>query len=84
MLELLAEVAVLEEEVVRLEEQVVLFRQDLYQEAVNISSSKKTMELSPKNNSKQAQSKLSVQKTGNRSATMKNPFLLYELGAIEL
>ncbi|KAA0064363.1 DUF547 domain-containing protein/Lzipper-MIP1 domain-containing protein [Cucumis melo var. makuwa] len=65
MLELLAEVAVLEEEVVRLEEQVVLFRQDLYQEAVNISSSKKTMELSPKNNSKQAQSKLSVLKTDN-------------------
>uniref|UniRef100_A0A6P6GA49 uncharacterized protein LOC107420885 isoform X2 n=1 Tax=Ziziphus jujuba TaxID=326968 RepID=A0A6P6GA49_ZIZJJ len=40
-LELLAEVAVLEEEVVRLEEQVVHFRQDLYQEAVYVSSSKK-------------------------------------------
>ncbi|CAN0922236.1 hypothetical protein LINGRAHAP2_LOCUS32987 [Linum grandiflorum] len=39
-LELLAEVAVLEEEVVRLEEQVVHFRQDLYQEAVYISTSK--------------------------------------------
>ncbi|CAA2989740.1 Hypothetical predicted protein [Olea europaea subsp. europaea] len=37
-LELLAEVAVLEEEVVRLEEQVVNFRQGLYQEAVHISS----------------------------------------------
>ncbi|KAL0698477.1 hypothetical protein Bca4012_054599 [Brassica carinata] len=37
-LELLAEVAVLEEEVVRLEEQVVSFRQGLYQEAVHISS----------------------------------------------
>ncbi|KAJ7952886.1 Protein of unknown function, DUF547 [Quillaja saponaria] len=37
-LELLAEVAVLEEEVVRLEEQVVNFRQGLYQEAVFISS----------------------------------------------
>ena len=37
-LELLAEVAVLEEEVVRLEEQVVNFRQGLYQEAVYISS----------------------------------------------
>ncbi|XP_057981128.1 uncharacterized protein LOC131166541 isoform X2 [Malania oleifera] len=37
-LELLAEVAVLEEEVVRLEEQVVSFRQGLYQEAVYISS----------------------------------------------
>ncbi|GAB4839364.1 hypothetical protein Ancab_028889 [Ancistrocladus abbreviatus] len=40
MLELLAEVAVLEEEVVRLEEQVVLFRKGLYQEAVCISSKK--------------------------------------------
>ncbi|PIN19100.1 hypothetical protein CDL12_08211 [Handroanthus impetiginosus] len=39
--ELLAEVAVLEEEVVRLEEKVVHFRQGLYQEAVYISSSKK-------------------------------------------
>ncbi|KAK9285093.1 hypothetical protein L1049_024278 [Liquidambar formosana] len=39
-LELLAEVAVLEEEVVRLEEQVVNFRQGLYQEAVYISSRK--------------------------------------------
>lgn len=38
MLELLAEVAVLEEEVVRLEEQVVNFRQDIYQEAVYMSS----------------------------------------------
>ncbi|XWS21144.1 hypothetical protein CRYUN_Cryun30bG0030200 [Craigia yunnanensis] len=43
-LELLAEVAVLEEEVVRLEEQVVHFRQDLYQEAVYISSSKRNTE----------------------------------------
>ncbi|XP_077213272.1 uncharacterized protein LOC143848261 isoform X1 [Tasmannia lanceolata] len=43
-LELLAEVAVLEEEVVRLEEQVVNFRQSLYQEAVYISSSKKNIE----------------------------------------
>ncbi|XP_051124273.1 uncharacterized protein LOC127246773 [Andrographis paniculata] len=40
-LELLAEVAVLEEEVVCLEEKVVHFRQGLYQEAVYISSSKK-------------------------------------------
>ncbi|KAL3617941.1 hypothetical protein CASFOL_038262 [Castilleja foliolosa] len=40
-LELLAEVAVLEEEVVRLEEKVIHFRQGLYQEAVYISSSKK-------------------------------------------
>ncbi|KAJ8480527.1 hypothetical protein OPV22_024254 [Ensete ventricosum] len=36
---LLAEVAVLEEEVVRLEEQVVIFLQGLYQEAVRSSSS---------------------------------------------
>ncbi|XP_012574561.1 uncharacterized protein [Cicer arietinum] len=36
-LELVAEVAVLEEEVVRLEQKVVNFRQGLYQEAVNIS-----------------------------------------------
>ncbi|KNA16225.1 hypothetical protein SOVF_091060 isoform B [Spinacia oleracea] len=43
-LELLAEVAVLEEEVVRLEEQIVHFRKGLYEEAVNISSSKKNME----------------------------------------
>lgn len=40
MLELLAEVAVLEEEVVRLEEQVVNFRQGLYRQAVYISSKK--------------------------------------------
>lgn len=37
-MELLAEIAVLEEEVARLEEQVVNFRQGLYQEAVYISS----------------------------------------------
>ncbi|KAL4284170.1 hypothetical protein GQ457_16G014370 [Hibiscus cannabinus] len=43
-LELLAEVAVLEEEIVRLERQVVHFRQDLYEEAVYISSSKRAME----------------------------------------
>ncbi|GAB2291379.1 hypothetical protein Dimus_025637 [Dionaea muscipula] len=42
-LELLAEVAVLEEEVVRLEEQVALFRQGLYQEAVSTSSLKWNM-----------------------------------------
>ncbi|KAL3628256.1 hypothetical protein CASFOL_027302 [Castilleja foliolosa] len=44
-LELLAEVAVLEEEVVRLEEKVVHFRQGLYQEAVYISSSKKNIDI---------------------------------------
>ncbi|XP_062023355.1 uncharacterized protein LOC133739585 isoform X2 [Rosa rugosa] len=45
-LELLAEVAVLEEEVVRLEEQVVHVRKNLYQEAVNISTSKRSLETS--------------------------------------
>ncbi|XP_074560049.1 uncharacterized protein LOC141816111 [Curcuma longa] len=44
-LELLAEVAVLEEEVVRLEEQVITFRQGLYQEAIYISSCKRSKEL---------------------------------------
>ncbi|KAI3922168.1 hypothetical protein MKX01_005857 [Papaver californicum] len=43
-LELLAEVAVLEEEVVRLEEQIVNFRQGLYEEAVYVSSSKRNMD----------------------------------------
>lgn len=43
-LELLAEVAVLEEEVVRLEEQIVHLRQGLYQEAVYISLSRKQIE----------------------------------------
>ncbi|KAJ1397421.1 Tetrapyrrole biosynthesis, uroporphyrinogen III synthase [Sesbania bispinosa] len=52
ILGLLAEVAVLEEEIVRLEEQVLHFRQDLYQEAVYMSSSKMKLELSaPVNNS---------------------------------
>ncbi|CAL5385154.1 unnamed protein product [Camellia sinensis] len=71
-LELLAEVAVLEEEVVRLEEQVVHFRQGLYQEAVYISSSKRNMESSadlydpyPIKNSKLKQSKFSVQTEGS-------------------
>ncbi|XP_031406887.1 uncharacterized protein LOC116215346 isoform X2 [Punica granatum] len=48
-LELVAEVAVLEEEVVRLEEQVVHFRQDLYKEAVHVSSSKRRLNRSPSN-----------------------------------
>ncbi|KAJ3676969.1 hypothetical protein LUZ60_002693 [Juncus effusus] len=46
-LELLAEVAVLEEEVVRLEEQVVNFRQGLFQEAIISSSSKNSRDDSP-------------------------------------
>ncbi|PSR99743.1 Hepatoma-derived growth factor-related protein like [Actinidia chinensis var. chinensis] len=71
-LELLAEVAVLEEEVVRLEEQVVHFRRGLYQEAVYISSSKRNMESSadlyepyPIKNYKMKQSKI----TENSSVT---------------
>ncbi|XP_048227069.1 uncharacterized protein LOC8260867 isoform X2 [Ricinus communis] len=71
-LELLAEVAVLEEEVVRLEEQVVHFRQDLYQEAVYISSSKRNVEsfadlydLSQNNNSKQANIKTIARNIGD-------------------
>lgn len=58
----------LEEEVLRLEDQVVHFRQGLYQEAVYISSSKRNMETSadlydpyPITYSKQKQSKISVQ-----------------------
>lgn len=67
-LELLAEVAVLEEEVVRLEEQVVHFRQGLYQEAIYISSSKRNMENladlynpCPIKNSKEEEPKFSAQ-----------------------
>ncbi|KAK3025242.1 hypothetical protein RJ639_044590 [Escallonia herrerae] len=74
-LELLAEVAVLEEEVVRLEEQVVHFRQGLYQEAVNISSSKRNMENSADlyepyqiKDPKQKQSKLYLQMEANAAA----------------
>ncbi|URE47357.1 hypothetical protein MUK42_04498 [Musa troglodytarum] len=47
-LKLLAEVAVLEEEVVRLEEQVVNFLQGLYQEAIYGSSSEQNRFPSPK------------------------------------
>jgi hypothetical protein len=74
-LELLAEVAVLEEEVVRLEEQVVHFRQDLYQEAVYMSSSKRNVEslsdlyhLYPNKNPKPDQSK-SLAQNVDESAT---------------
>ncbi|KAJ0024767.1 hypothetical protein Pint_08843 [Pistacia integerrima] len=74
--ELLAEVAVLEEEVVRLEEQVVHFRQDLYQEAIYISSSRKNMENSAEScepcvnkNSKQAQFKRSAGNVGESTTS---------------
>ncbi|KAL3505212.1 hypothetical protein ACH5RR_035053 [Cinchona calisaya] len=75
-LELLAEVAVLEEEVLRLEEQVVHFRQGLYQEAVYISSSKRHMGNSADvcdpcqmNDKKQKQYKLSNQAEENSIAS---------------
>lgn len=75
--ELLAEVAVLEEEVVRLEEQVVHFRQDLYQEAVYISSSKRNMESSTdlcdpchnNTNSKEEQSKFVARNMGGSTTS---------------
>ncbi|ANM69497.1 transcription factor, putative (Protein of unknown function, DUF547) [Arabidopsis thaliana] len=47
VLELLAEVAVLEEELVRLEEHIVHCRQELYQEAVFTSSSIENLKCSP-------------------------------------
>lgn len=74
-LELLAEVAVLEEEVVRLEEKVVHFRQGLYHEAVYISSSKKdmdnvtdTIEQNQVKSPKQKQTKLSSQLESNSAS----------------
>ncbi|XP_060199505.1 uncharacterized protein LOC132627907 [Lycium barbarum] len=74
-LELLAEVAVLEEEVVRLEEKVVHFRQGLYQEAVYISSSKRnmdnvtdTIEQNQVKSPKQKQTKLSPQLESNSAS----------------
>ncbi|KAL0360802.1 UNVERIFIED_CONTAM: hypothetical protein Sradi_3764700 [Sesamum radiatum] len=83
-LELLAEVAVLEEEVVRLEEKIVHFRQGLYQEAIYISSSKKNMDNSADlcdpgqiNDLKRKESKLLLQTEANSSAIIgKNPSTL--------
>ncbi|XP_010525622.1 PREDICTED: uncharacterized protein LOC104803390 [Tarenaya hassleriana] len=57
MLELLAEVAVLEEEIVRLEEQIVHYRQDLYQEAVYTSSVRRNVDGLVDGVHKQSQSK---------------------------
>ncbi|XP_050213488.1 uncharacterized protein LOC126664910 [Mercurialis annua] len=75
-LELLAEVAVLEEEVVRLEEQVVHFRQDLYQEAVYISSSKRYVQsfadlydLSPNKNPKHENIKTTAKRIGESTTS---------------
>ncbi|KAL5714241.1 hypothetical protein ACHQM5_016229 [Ranunculus cassubicifolius] len=74
-LELLAEVAVLEEEVVRLEEQVVSYRQNLYQEAVNTSSSKRSMENATDiyDSSKMSESKASLPAEGNSASTRAHP-----------
>lgn len=73
--------AVLEEEVVRLEEQVVHFRQDLYQEAVYISSSKKNMETSAdfhdpsvNNNSRTEQPKSLAGNVGDSATTQLHSF----------
>ena len=87
-MELLAEVAVLEEEVVRLEEQVVHFRQDLYQEAVHISSTKRSVENSadsyPSKNHKSEQGKFSTQNVGDSAASLRRykPSLSGKLSAL--
>ncbi|CAJ1972651.1 unnamed protein product [Sphenostylis stenocarpa] len=79
ILALLAEVAVLEEEIVRLEEKVVHFRQDLYQEAVYMSSSMRKLDhpvSSPPNKSNSTMDspkldklKFQSQTAGDRAAT---------------
>ncbi|KAL7193221.1 hypothetical protein ACSBR2_024935 [Camellia fascicularis] len=79
-LELLAEVAVLEEEVVRLEEQIVDFRQGLYQEAAYISSKRNAensvdlcSELSTRS-SKHGESLCSFQHNENSGLSVAKPF----------
>ncbi|THG20721.1 hypothetical protein TEA_005828 [Camellia sinensis var. sinensis] len=82
-LELLAEVAVLEEEVVRLEEQVVNFRQGLYHEAVYISSKRNaensidSYEHLSTESSKQVESKCLSQHESNSglSVSQTSPYL---------
>ncbi|XP_068482525.1 uncharacterized protein [Phaseolus vulgaris] len=69
---LLAEVAVLEEEIVRLEEQVVHFRRDLYQEAVYMSSSKMKLEQSAGVNNASPNSSPDPVKVESLSQTMDN------------
>lgn len=64
--------AVLEEEIVRLEEQVVNFRQDLYQEAVYMSSSKMKLEHSAAVNNANPNSSPKVGKSKSLSQTMDN------------
>ncbi|XP_073157993.1 uncharacterized protein [Henckelia pumila] len=77
-LELLAEVAVLEEEVVRLEEKVVHFRQGLYQEAIYISSSRNSAnnsadlcDLDQGKDLKPKQSRSSLQTEANSTASVR-------------
>ncbi|TKY75097.1 NEK protein kinase [Spatholobus suberectus] len=69
---LLAEVAVLEEEIVRLEEQVMHFRQDLYQEAVYMSSSKMKLEHSAGVNNESPNGSPKLGKLKSLSQTMDN------------
>ncbi|CAL0319024.1 unnamed protein product [Lupinus luteus] len=66
---LVAEVAVLEEEIVRLEEQVVHYRQDLYQEAVKILSSKMKLDNASRYNSPKLGKLKSLSQTNTKSAT---------------
>ncbi|KAL6993715.1 hypothetical protein U1Q18_011828 [Sarracenia purpurea var. burkii] len=79
-LELLAEVAVLEEEVVWLEEQVINFRQDLYQEAVYVSSRKNgenSVDLGDEllaSSSKQKESQCLAQHKANSGLYVAQPF----------
>lgn len=82
--------AVLEEEVVRLEEQVVHFRQGLYQEAVYISSSKRNMKNSIDlydscqiKDHKQKQSKLSLQNEVTAATSTATHFPLLPGNALE-
>lgn len=75
-LELLAEVAVLEEEVVRLEEQVVNCRQGLYQEAVYISSSKTSKESSFDSSSDKSSSQNSKNSACSNVSIAENPSTL--------
>ncbi|KAL8477141.1 hypothetical protein ACS0TY_029442 [Phlomoides rotata] len=73
-LELLAEVAVLEEEVVRLEEQVVSFRQGLYQEAVYKCSTKSSDEdLTPKIRHSRSSSQSEVVNASSRKLLSMDP-----------
>ncbi|XP_061343217.1 uncharacterized protein LOC133289317 [Gastrolobium bilobum] len=76
---LVAEVAVLEEEIVRLEEKVVHFRQDLYQEAVYMSSYKMKLEhsaavnnTSPNHSPKLAQTMDNVDRQGKENPSSTN------------